>query len=147
MADEERKDREEKEEKHHEKEEKGRNDPLSTIVWGLIVIWAGLVLLADNLGMLATLQFADTAFPGFRFLARLEAWALIFLGAGVLVLGEAAIRYIVPSYRRGAVGSVILGFVFIGIGLGSWIGWSVVWPLVLIGIGVVILLGAIGWKR
>jgi len=28
-----RKERDEKDEKHHEKEEKGRSDPLSTIVW------------------------------------------------------------------------------------------------------------------
>jgi hypothetical protein len=134
--------RHEKEEKQHEKEEKGRNDPLSTVTWGAIIIWAGLVLLADNMGMLAGLRFADVSFPAMRFLARLEAWGLIFLGAGVIVLIEAGVRYFVPSYRRGAWGNVILGFVFIGVGLGSWIGWNVVWPLILIAIGASILLGA-----
>ena len=33
-------------------EEKWRRDPLGSITWAVILIWAGLVLLADNLGML-----------------------------------------------------------------------------------------------
>jgi hypothetical protein len=147
MTDSRRDEKEEKEEKRHEKEEKGRSDSLGTIVWGIIIIWAGLVLLADNMGMLAAIRFADTPFPGFRFLARIEAWSLIFFGAGVIILVEAVIRYVMPAYRRGVWGTVILAFVFIGIGLGSWVGWNVVWPLILIAIGVIVLLGALGWRR
>lgn len=116
-------------------------------MWGAIIIWAGLVLLADNVGLLSAIRFADTPFPGFRFLARLEAWSLIFFGAGMIILLEAAIRYLVPTYRRGVGGTVILAFVFIGIGLGSWIGWHVVWPLILIAIGVAILFGALVRRR
>ncbi len=139
--------RDEKEEKRHEKEEKGRSDPLSTLTWGAIIIWAGIVLLADNLGWLAWLRRADVNIPGLSALARIEAWSVIFVGAGVIILVEAAIRYVMPTYRRGAWGNVILGFIFIGIGLGSWVGWNFVWPLILIAIGVAILLGGLGWRR
>ncbi len=132
--------KDEKEEKRHEKEEKGRNDPLSTIIWGMIIIWAGLVFLAESMGLLAGLKTGDW-FPGMRFVGRMEAWSLIFLGAGLIVLLEAAIRYAMPSYRRAIAGTVILGFVFIGIGLGNWIGWNMVGPLILIGIGAAILFG------
>ena len=33
-------------------EEKYRRDPLGAVVWALILIWAGLVLLAQNMGTL-----------------------------------------------------------------------------------------------
>ena len=43
-------------EKEREKsEEKWHRDPLSAIIWALIFIWAGLVLLASNLGYLTQL--------------------------------------------------------------------------------------------
>ena len=136
---------EKQEEKQHEKEEKGRSDPLSTIVWGAIFIWAGLVLLAGNLGYLGSLGLRGDFAPGvFPFLVG--SWGLIFTGAGVIVLGEVVVRLVMPSYRRHVVGSIILGFVFIGIGLGNLISWNVIWALVLIIIGVVILLRALGWK-
>ncbi|MDP2932054.1 MAG: hypothetical protein Q8O05_06125 [Chloroflexota bacterium] len=42
--------------------------------------------------------------------------------------------------RRRAGGGLIFGLVLIGIGFGLLFGWSYVWPLVLIAIGVIILL-------
>ncbi len=128
--------REEKDEKHHEKEEKGRGDQLNAAAWGVIIIWAGLVFFADNMGILGNLR---GGFPGlltFRF----EAWSLIFLGAGVIILLEAVIRVMVPAYRRAVTGTVILGIVFLSIGLGNLISFNIIWPLLLIGIGAVILL-------
>ncbi len=136
---------EKEEEKKHEKEEKGRSDPLSAIIWGAIIIWAGLVLLAENMGFLAGLGLRGDTVPGV-FPFRISTWGLIFLGAGVIILCEVAIRLLVPSYRRHVIGSIILGFVFIGIGLGNLISWGVIWALVLIAIGVVIMLRALGWK-
>jgi len=58
--------KEEKEEKEEEKEEKSwdekyRRDPLSAIVWAVILIWVGVVLLADNLGFLVTLRPLDAS--------------------------------------------------------------------------------------
>jgi len=139
------KQRDEKDEKHHEKEEKGRSDPLSTIVWGAIIIWAGVVLLAENLGYLSALGLRGDAVPG-PFPFRISTWGLIFLGAGVIILGEVAARLILPSYRRHVIGSIILAFVFIGIGLGNLVNWGVIWALILIALGVVILLRAMGWR-
>lgn len=135
--------REEKEEeKRHEKEEKGRSDPLSTLVWALILIWAGLVLLADNLGLLA---FRGLVAPGV-FPFSISAWGVIFAGAGVIILLEVVVRLVVPAYRRPVAGSVVLGFVFLGIGLGQLISWGVIWAIILIVLGLIILLRAFGWR-
>ncbi len=129
----------EKDEKHEEKEEKNweekwRRDPLSGIVWAGILIWAGLVLLVDNLGLLARFE-------------RLDAWAVIFIGAGLIVLLEVAIRLLVPAYRRAVTGTLILGFILIGIGLENLLSWNVIWPLILIALGVFILVRGLIWRR
>ena len=123
--------REEKEEK--ERGEKMRSDPLSTIVWAAIFVWAGLVLLADNFDLLGEIRVDSSI---------LEAWNLIFIGAGVIVLLEVAVRLIVPVYRRAVTGSLIFAFILLAVGLGGWIGWGTIWPLILILIGVSILVGA-----
>jgi hypothetical protein len=131
--------RQEKQEKHEEKEEKTweekwRRDPLSGIVWAGILIWAGLVLLADNLRLLTRFE-------------RLDAWAFIFMGAGVIVLLEVVVRLVVPAYKRAVTGTLILGLVLLGIGLGNQVGWNVIWPLMLIAFGVFILLRGVIWRR
>ena len=128
MSEQQRHEKEEKQEKHDEKdrEEKWRRDPLSGMVWAAILIWAGLVLLADNFRLLASFQ-------------QLQAWALILMGAGVILLIEVAVRLTMPAYRRPVVGTLILGLILIGAGLGEVLSWDVVGPLVLIGIGVFIL--------
>jgi hypothetical protein len=131
--------RHEKEEKHEEKEEKTweekwRRDPLSGMVWAGILIWAGLVLLADNLKLFARFE-------------RLEAWAIIFVGAGLIVLLEVAVRLLMPAYRRAVTGSVIFGLILIGVGLGELLSWDVIWPLILIAVGVFILFRALIWRR
>jgi hypothetical protein len=107
-------------------DEKWRRDPVDAFVWAIILIWAGFVLLGGNLGW-----FQDTG---------LEAWSIGFLGAGVIILLSVLFRLFVPAYRKPLAGSVILGIIFIGIGLGEVIGWIIIGPLVLIGIGVGILL-------
>jgi hypothetical protein len=123
---------EEKEQGKHEKEdmtwdEKWRRDPLSAAVWAIILVWAGLILLADNLGVFARLEWFN-------------AWGFIFAGAGLIVLLEAVVRLLVPAYRRPVGGTLIWGAILIGIGLGNIIGASVTWPLILIAIGVGLLL-------
>ncbi len=136
---------EKEEEKRREKEEKNRSDPLSTAVWGAIIIWAGLVLLADNMGMLSGLAFPGITVPGV-FPFRLQAWGLIFTGAAVIIFLEVVIRLLVPTYRRHVIGSIILAFVFLGIGLGTVIGWGVIWALVIIAIGILVLLRGMGLR-
>jgi hypothetical protein len=123
--------RSEKEEKS--REEKWRRDPLSAIAWAAILIWAGLVFLADNLQLLGRWE--------------IPVWAVIFLGAGAIVLVEALARVALPEYRRGLSGSIIGGIIFIAIGLGFLVSWEVVWPIVLIAIGLAILVGGLLWRR
>jgi hypothetical protein len=129
--------KEEKEEKQHEKdeksvqeknmEEKWRRDPVSAAVWGIILIWGGLVWLASNFKL-----FEDTS---------LEGWALFFLGAGVILLLEVVFRLLLPAYRQPVVGTTILGLVFLAIGLGDLVdNWAVIWAVVIIGIGGFVLL-------
>lgn len=136
---------EKQDEKQREKDEKNRSDPLSTAVWGAIIIWAGLVLLADNMGLLSNLGFSGFTIPGV-FPFRLQSWGLIFTGAAVIIFIEVAIRLVVPTYRRHVIGSIILAFVFLGIGLGNLISWGVIWALVIIAIGLLVLLRGMGWK-
>lgn len=134
---------EKQEEKQREKDEKNRSDPLSTAVWGAIIIWAGLVLLLDNMGLLSNLGFGrGIEVPG-ALPVRVESWGLIFTGAGVLLLIEVAVRLLMPVYRRHVIGSTILALVFLGIGLGNLVNWGVIWALVLIGLGVIVLVRAL----
>ena len=106
-------------------DEKWRSDPLTAAWWAMVLIWAGLVLIADNMGLLNNLGFEG------------QGWALGFLGAGVLALVLVAVRLVVPAYRRPVMGSTILGFILIGIGLGEVTGhYEVIGALILIAIGV-----------
>jgi hypothetical protein len=133
---------EEKQEKQEEKDEKGRGgweekwrrDPLNAITWAAILIWAGVVLLVENAGLLAR-------YEGW------EAWSFILLGAGVIVLLKAVVSAAVPEYRRPVGGDIVLGFILIGVGLGDLVGWTVVGPLVLIAIGISILLRGMVGRR
>jgi LiaF transmembrane domain len=143
MSEQQRNEKQEKEEEKHRQEqekqeknyeEKWRRDPLSAMVWAGILIWAGVVLLADNVGFLARFE-------------RLEAWALVFIGAGLIIFLEVAIRLLVPAYRRPVGGSIIFGVVLMAIGLGDLISWNIIWPLVLIAIGLYVLLRGFGWRR
>ena len=123
---------EEKERGKHEKEdmtwdEKWRRDPVSAAIWAVILIWAGFVLLADNLDLFATLEWFD-------------AWGMILTGAGLIVLLGAAFRLLVPAYRRPVGGSLIWGAILLGLGLGDLVGSGIAWPLVLIAIGLGLLI-------
>jgi hypothetical protein len=140
--------KQEKEEEKHEKEEKSwdekwRRDPLSGIVWALILIWAGVVLLANNLGWLGALT--ETLAPTLR--PELDTWSLILLGAGGIILLEVVIRVLVPAYRQPVTGSLIFAVILIAIGLGDLFSWQLVWPIVLIIIGISVLLGGLSRGR
>jgi hypothetical protein len=149
---------EKEEEKVQEKEEektkeKESQDALSAIVFALILIWAGVVLLAHNFGFLGAFEGLLDALPlGKPDLPWEEisffgatAWRLFFFGAAALVLIEILIRLVVPDYRRRVFGSVIAAIVLIAVGLGSW---NLIWPLVLIAVGASILLrGVLGRRK
>ena len=147
---------EKEEEKVHEKEEektdeKWRQDPLSAVVFALILIWAGVVLLAHNLGILdffesliAQLKLPELVLPFEIPFFGVDAWRLFFLGAGGIVLFEVLIRLVVPQFRRHVFGTLIGAIVLIALGIGSW---NLVWPLILIGVGASILLSGLFGRR
>ncbi|MBN1810785.1 MAG: hypothetical protein JXA14_03010 [Anaerolineae bacterium] len=124
---------EEKSEKEYGKEEKGNweekwhRDPLSAARWAIILIWAGIALLANQLPFMAKIDWLD-------------GWALAFAGAGVIILMEAVVRVLVPAYRRPISGTLVLAAVFLGIGLGGLFGWEVTGAFILIAIGTGMLL-------
>lgn len=127
---------EKQEEKHDEKqEEKGHGeklarDPVGAVVWATILIWAGLVFLADSLGLWGQLL----AFP------TLAPWPAVLAGAGLIVIGGAFFRLLVPEHSRPVTGAFVVGAVLIALGVGSAIGYELALPLVLIGVGALILL-------
>lgn len=140
MADEkfDEKELEKKDEKSPEEknwEEKYRRDPLGSIIWACILIWAGLVFLADNLKLI---DFR--VIPGLPSGFNSEPWSWILIGAGILILIEVVIRLTVPDYRRPVMGSIFLAIVLIGIGLGNLFNWNITGALILIALGLMIIL-------
>jgi hypothetical protein len=134
-------------EKEHEKEEekahgvwgyeKWRRDPLSTMIWAAMLIWAGIVLLAHNIGLIS-LRMGDT---------RIEPWSVVFIGAGVIVFLEVLVRLVMPAYRRAVGGTLVFAAILVGIGLGDIVGWNIVWALILIALGVSVLLRGLSGRR
>jgi len=153
MPDEKTEEKNEKElEKREEKspEEKYRRDPLGSIIWACILIWAGVVLLLNQLGYLDQIKeilFSNRAAWTLGIPGDFSVWGLIFLGAGVILLFEVLIRLFIPSYRKSVTGTIILAFVFIGIGLGNVLRWEFIFALVLIAIGLSIIVGSFTRRR
>jgi hypothetical protein len=92
----------------------------------------GLVLLANNMGLLPTLGGADV-------------WDWIMLNAGALLLIQQLIRTISPDSAGPETLWVIAGLVLVGLGASAIFGvpTSILWPAGLIVIGVLALLRAL----
>jgi len=124
-------------------EEKWERDRLGALTWAAILIWAGVVLLASNLGAFdligeftERIPFGLSRLP-FEFgFFSVEAWTVFWLGTVAILAIQVVIRLLVPDYRRPIVGTLILIIIFLGLALGRW---ECIWPLVLIAIGVGIL--------
>jgi hypothetical protein len=133
--------RNEKEDEKHEKEdekkqekqmdEKFRRDPVRGITFAIILIWGGIV---------AWIQVANLITAEWW-----QAWAVFLIGTGIILLIKALFR-LRPEHRRSIGGTVIIGIILIGVGLGDIVGWSYTWPIILIVIGVLIL-GRVFWRR
>jgi len=137
-------------EKREEKEEKQYQDPLSQIVGAAFLIWAGVVLLANNTGRLKTFTDLLTSLSVETYDLPFEipfinpdAWQVFFLGGGFILLFEIIVRLLIPLYRRRVLGTVIGAIVLFALGLGTW---KIVGPLILVAIGAYILLGGL-FKR
>lgn len=136
---------EKQDEKEHEKSEEKRGDekwsrdPLGSMIWAAILIWAGLVLLAENLGWLLGIRRALAGLPSFDE-TSLGAWSFILMGVGIILWIEALIRVTVPAYRRPVTGTIIFGALLFAGGLGGAVNWTILGPVFLITIGVLLLL-------
>jgi hypothetical protein len=135
-------------EKHEEKtvEEKWQRDPLGAMIWALILIWAGAIWLAWNVGLLERYAFLKPFLTGEDTMDP-PIWRLVLLGAGLLIVIEILVRLLVPKYRRSITGSVIFAAVLIGMGLGNLIHWSIIWPVVIILVGVILILQGVFRKK
>ena len=102
------------------------------VIFALILIWAGLIWLADSLHW----------FP-FRWW---HSWGFFLTGAGVIFLFGGILRNLAGSYRNFG-GSFFFGIIFVIIGLGIIIGWHFIWPVILIAIGLFIVLKALARKH
>jgi len=125
---EEKEEKEEKEEEKTEKEEKWTRDPLSGVTSALILIVAGAILLVESLGIL--LWYGS-------------AWNVILIAAGLILLLQAALRLVVPAYRRPVLGTLVFAFILLSIGLGGFFGRGVTWPLFLIIAGLAIIISGL----
>jgi hypothetical protein len=108
-------------------------DPLTWFTGALILIWAGFVLLLRNAGEVLGLEIQYAS-----------AW--ILTGSGVLLWIEAILRLAIPAYTEGVGTRIVMGVIFIIVGLGEVIEISL-WPLLLITIGLVMIGGYFMYPR
>jgi hypothetical protein len=127
-----------------EKEEKDRRDPLGALSSAAFLIWAGAVLLLNNLGraailtaVLDRLNVPEMWLPFNLPFVDLRVWQAFFLGWAVIVLAEALIRTLVPIYRWNVIGNLFWAGVLLGVTLGRW---AIIGPAVLIAIGLAVLI-------
>lgn len=115
---------------HGYMEEKWHKDPLGGIVFGAIVILAGVLIFADRQYYLDGGWF----------------WWLL-AGVGVIFLIEAIVRYAMPEYRRPVGGKLAAAVILLAIGASNIYGLEDWWPLLLIVAGVVIIFYGLQAKR
>lgn len=110
--------------------------PLSTMTWGSMLILAGLVFLADMLGLLPQWSGADP-------------WSWIMLGAGGLLLLNAFVRAVLPDYGEPSFFHIVGGLVLVALGAGQALALNLSfdqwWPVILIALGLSALLR--GFRR
>lgn len=102
------------------------DDRLSQFTWGGMVLWAGIVFFLSGYGATATLFQNE--------------WSWIFGGAGAMLLGEVGMRLVLPQYRAKPGSRLVMGVIFLMIGLGINFSFSMLWPLILIAIGASLLI-------
>jgi hypothetical protein len=115
----------------HWRDWRAERGSLSALTWGAMLILAGMIFLADMLGLLPQWAGAD-------------AWSWIMLGAGALLLLDAFLRVVLPDYGGPSWFYVVAGLVLLALGAGRTFALDISpeqwWPLILIAIGLSALL-------
>jgi FtsH-binding integral membrane protein len=110
-----------------EERRKKRNDPVSGITGGLIVILLGVVLL------LTTLDYVSWG----------DWWAYFLLGLGIILILDGLIRVSSRAYHQQTTGKFIGGAVLIIIGGANIFGMFSWWPAILIVVGAIIVISSL----
>jgi len=114
--------------------EKKERQRLEGLWWAVVLIWAGLVFGADSVGVLPKIGAAD-------------AWSWVFLGAGALGLLGGLYRMSSPDAPNPTAWDWSWGGIFLILGLGGFTALNISWPLILVLVGGVILVKALGHRN
>jgi len=117
--------------RHYRRYDRG----LSRVFFAGLLIFVGLILLANRTGMLPRVASAD-------------AWDWIMLGGGGLLLLSAFARATSGDYARSSKGRIIIGLVFVGLGASAIFGVSstLLWPAALIVVGFYLFLRNVSFR-
>lgn len=107
---------------------------INTFMWTAIFVWAGLVLLPSKINLITTVI-------NWNFLS------LIFTGAGIIIVIAISIYMYLPEPRPPLAKKLILALILLGIGLQGVLGWRIVWPIILIAIGLYIAIRSFRSQR
>jgi hypothetical protein len=116
--------REQRREWRQEKREMRDRDPLRGLFWGLLLIMVGVLVFIN--------QQSGIGWD--------ELWKYLLIGLGSIFIIDGLAHYYNPSYRHSSYGRFIPGVILLFIGIAFLYNFSQWWPIVLIGVGVVILL-------
>jgi len=106
--------------------EQAQRKRMESFWWGAVIIWAGLIFIADNLEILP--QIRDEG-----------AWSWVFLGAGAFGLAGALIRASSADLPRPTGWDYFWSALFLIIGATGFFGGGIAFPIVLVVIGLAIL--------
>ena len=106
--------------------EKAERKRLESYWWAAVLIWSGLILVAEFLGILPEIGTAN-------------AWSWIFLGAGVFGLIGAFIRVVNPDLPAPTGWDYFWSVLFLIIGATGFFGGGIAFPIVLVVVGIAIL--------
>jgi len=107
---------------------------IESLWWAGVLIWAGLIFAADSLGILPQVGEAD-------------AWSWVFLGAGLLATPGNFYRASSVDTPNPTTWDWVWGGIFLILGLGGFMVLYISWPLILILVGGVTLVRALGGRE
>lgn len=96
------------------------------LYWAIVLLWAGLVVGSDGLGLLPQVGQADV-------------WNWIFLGAGLLALGRLAVRTLSARLANPDTSSVGFALALTVLGLGGFVNFWIVCSAALVVAGAILL--------